>query len=154
MYDQGDAACARQKPEEARSLFAQALVLERQALALAPPEVQPTYAVLLRSAACLAIEAEDFDGALPFIEAGLAIPTTPGPLREELEELFVSLLGKPASAAPAGDAFEPSVDRVVQRGTRLPPRVLDRELPCSHDARGAARGVNVQFNHRAMWNQK
>lgn len=122
LADQGDAARARQKTEEARSLFAQALYLERQALALASPEIQPTYAVLLRSAACLAIEAEDFDGALTFIEAALVSPTTPGPLHEEMEELFASLLGKPASDAPEWDDFESPVDRAVQRGARLPPR--------------------------------
>jgi tetratricopeptide (TPR) repeat protein len=122
LADQGDAARARQKPEEARSFFAQALALEKQALALASPEVQPTCAVLLRSAACLAIEAGSIDEALHFIEAGLANPLTPGPLREELEELFDPLLGEHSSSTPGWSNFEPPVDRIIQQGARLPPR--------------------------------
>lgn len=128
LADQGDAARARQHPEEARTFFAQALALEAQALALSSPQEQPTQAVLLRSAACLAIEAEDADEACRYIAAGLANETTPEPLREELEELFLSLLGKPDAATPGWDEFEPPVDREVQRGNRLPPRVLAREV--------------------------
>lgn len=122
--DQADAARVQGKTDEARTLFAQAFALEAQALAEAPADLQPTQAVLLRSAACLAIDAEQFDDALRLIEAGLTNPQTPVALSEELDELFTSLLGDLPSVSPTWAPFEAPVDRAVHPGARLAPREL------------------------------
>lgn len=88
LADKGDAARAQSNPALARERFEQAFLLEQQALTLTPPDVQPTYAVLLRSVASLALEAERPGDALKHIKLGLENASTPDLIRAELEELL------------------------------------------------------------------
>lgn len=87
LADEGNAALLQGRTEKARLSYSLALSLELQALALASPSVQPTYAVLVRSAAALAILAGQPAQALDLASRGLLEASTPAPLRVELEEI-------------------------------------------------------------------
>lgn len=126
LADKGDAARAQSNPALARERFEQAFLLEQQALTLTPPDVQPTYAVLLRSVASLALEAERPGDALKHIKLGLENASTPDLIRAELEEMFDALLGESSVESPEWHDFAAPIDLEVARGKRTPPRALEK----------------------------
>jgi hypothetical protein len=75
--------------EKAKSLFVEALKLERQAAALLPStrEAEPSRSVLYRSAASLAYNAGDYEAADWLIANGLA-GFPPSEIKEELKNLY------------------------------------------------------------------
>ncbi len=74
LADDGDRFLKAGKPEAARACYVEALAAERDA-ALATT-TQPDRAILLRSAAWLAVDAGDHTEALRLADLGLADPTT------------------------------------------------------------------------------
>jgi hypothetical protein len=74
LADDGDRLLQAGKPDAARACYVEALAAERDA-ALATT-TQPDRAILLRSAAWLAVNAGDHTEALRLADLGLADPTT------------------------------------------------------------------------------
>ena len=74
LADDGDRLLKAGKPEAARACYVEALAAERDA-ALATT-TQPSRAILLRSAAWLAVNAGDHAEALNLADLGLSDPTT------------------------------------------------------------------------------
>ena len=74
LADDGDRLLKAGKPEAARACYVEALAAERDA-AMATT-TQPSRAILLRSAAWLAVNAGDYAEALRLADLGLADPTT------------------------------------------------------------------------------
>ena len=85
LAEQGDGV-RKHDVARAKGLYAQAMEKERQALGLLAEGVEPSRSVLLRSAASLAVNAEDTVTARLLIEQALA-GTPPRAILEELELL-------------------------------------------------------------------
>ena len=85
LADDGDRLLKAGKPEAARACYVEALAAERDA-AMATT-TQPSRAILLRSAAWLAVNAGDFAEALRLADLGLSDPTTLGRCAAELLEV-------------------------------------------------------------------
>lgn len=85
LADDGGRARRRGELDSARAHFCDALALERSA-ALAE-QTQPSRAILLRSAAWLAIDAGDGAEAARLADLGLADPETPQRIHYELQEV-------------------------------------------------------------------
>lgn len=80
--------------EEAIQHGRSALRLEIQALDLVPQDVQPSYSVLCRSAATIALQVGEKAQAEQLVRRGLDAPAVPGNIREELLEVLGKAMKK------------------------------------------------------------
>lgn len=87
------AVFAQPKPsvDRIQELAREALRFELQALNLINPDEQPTYGVLCRSAATLALHADDKSQARALVQQGLASPGLAAAQREELMDVLQQL---------------------------------------------------------------
>jgi hypothetical protein len=122
LAEQGDRDRKRGDAARARALYAQALQQELQALSLVAPDAEPSRAVMLRSAASLAFDAQDPDTAWRLLEEALA-SKPPAAIRRELEELQETLIRyefeAPRPARPPWQGFR-AVDDADARSHRAP----------------------------------
>ena len=87
----------REEHDEALSLFRQAFETEKQAAADAVRQqvIEPTRSVLLRSAACLALDCSRWREAEKLVALGLS-GEPPEPIAEELRDLMKEIIEKRA----------------------------------------------------------
>jgi hypothetical protein len=112
--DRGDEARQNGDEADARTLFRRALEKEREALRALGATEEPSRSVLLRSAASLAIDADDLDEAVAIIEEGLR-GQPPRAIRLELESLRVDVevqrvLGRVPTGVPPWARFDDLID--------------------------------------------
>ena len=123
LADQAVAAQRRKARNEATQLFRQAFERERAAAVLfvIDFDAEPTRSVLLRSAASLALDCEEFREAERLIAAALW-GNPPAELYEELRDLLVAL--DPRGTFVQGATHKPNGNRHRTKIKRQPIAVL------------------------------
>lgn len=114
LAERGDAARQNGADAEAKSLFRRAFEKEREALRALGETGEPSRSVLLRSAASLAIDADELDAAVAIIEEGLS-GKPPRAVRLDLEALRVDVefqraLGRVPTGVPPWAGFGDLID--------------------------------------------